>query len=315
MSFSVYINQSKTYPSIILKDDSLKTFAEVFCFGGLLNSFSIEQNGKLFNIVDAYTDTDDAIAKRNTWFKSCRLSPFPCRLKDGVYEWQNQQYKIDKFYLGDNALHGIIYDAVYDIIRTEANEQFALVELSYDYKGYDKGYPFEFITRLIWKLEADNLLSVSSYVTNKSNTAIPYCEGWHPYFKLDVPVDDCMLQFNASRQIEFDSSCIPTGKLIEEKRFKQPTFLKNIFLDNCFMLDENTKEPKCILKGNQFALSIITAESYPYLQIFTPDHRENIAIENLSAAPDAFNNKIGLQYLQPNKEYHYKTSYQLEKIS
>ena len=314
MSFSFSINQSKTYPSIILSEDSSNTEAEIFCFGGLLNAFAVKQSGKMFNIVDAYTDIDDAIAKRNTWFKSCRLSPFPCRLKNGVYKLQNDKYKIEKFYLGENAMHGIIYDAVYDIVRTEANENYALVELSYDYKGEDKGYPFSFNTRLIWKLEVNNLLSVSSYVINKSDSIIPYCEGWHPYFKLDIPIDDCTLEFDASDLLEFDSNCIPTGKLVEEKGFNQPTLLKKICLDNCFVLDEKIREPKCILKGKQLALSIIPAASYPYLQIFTPDHRKNIAIENLSAAPDAFNNKIGLQHLQPNQEYHLKTSYQIEYL-
>jgi len=314
MSFSVKINHSKKYPSIILSDDSSKTEAEIFCFGGLLNTFAVEQNGKLFNVVDAYADIDDAIEKRNTWFKSCRLSPFPCRLKDGIYELHKEQFKIEKFYLGENAMHGIIYDAVYDILGIEANDSFALVELSYDYKGADKGYPFAFATRLVWKLEANNLLSISSYVTNKTSLIIPYAEGWHPYFKLDIPIDDCTLKFDASDLLAFDANFIPTGKLIEDKRFKQPTLLKDICLDNCFVLDKNIEEPKCILKGKQLAISIIPKAPYDYLQIFTPEHRENIAIENLSAAPDAFNNKIGLQHLQPNQAYHFKTSYQIEHL-
>jgi len=315
MSFSVNIIQSKDYPSTILSHDGSNTEAEIFCFGGLLNSFSIEQNRKLFNIVDAYTDTDEAIAKRNTWFKSCRLSPFPCRLKSGVYEWLNHQYRMEKFYMGENAIHGIIYDGVYDIVTTEANKDNALAELRYDYNGEDKGYPFAFSTRLVWKLEANNLLSVTSYIINKTNTTIPYCEGWHPYFKLDIPIDDCTLEFDASDLLEFDANCIPTGKSVEEKRFKKATSLKNISLDNCFVLDKNIEQPKCILKGKQLALSIMPAASYQYLQIFTPDHRENIAIENLSAAPDAFNNKIGLQILQPNQEYSFKTSYQIQKLN
>ena len=222
MSFSFSINQSKTYPSIILSEDSSNTEAEIFCFGGLLNTFAVKQSGKMFNVVDAYTDIDDAIAKRNTWFKSCRLSPFPCRVKNGFYKLKNDKYKIEKFYLGENAMHGIIYDAVYDIVRTEANENYALVELSYDYKGEDKGYPFSFNTRLIWKLEVNNLLSVSSYVINKSDAIIPYCEGWHPYFQLDIPVDDCTLEFDASYFLEFDSKCIPNGKLVEEKGLNKP---------------------------------------------------------------------------------------------
>lgn len=314
MSFSININQSQTFPSIILSDDSSNTVAEIFCFGGLLNSFSIEQNGNSFNVVDAYTDLDDAIAKRNTWFKSCRLSPFACRLENGIYEFEGKEYKIEKFYLGESALHGIIYDVVYDITETEANENFALVELSYDYNGEDKGYPFAFSTRLIWKLEADNLLSVSSFVINKTNVVIPYCEGWHPYFKLDIPVDDCTLEFDAGYLVEFDSRCIPTSNLLEEKRFNEPTLLKSISLDNCFVLDTDIENPSCKLKGKTIQLSIVPDPSFPYLQVFIPDHRENIAIENLSAAPNAFNNKIGLQMLQPNQEYCFKTSYQIKNL-
>jgi aldose 1-epimerase len=311
MSFSIKINQSKTHPSIILSDDTSNTFAEIFCFGGLLNSFSVKLDGRSLNIVDAYTDIDDAIAKRNTWFKSCRLSPFPCRLKNGIYKLDDNEYKIEKFYLGANAMHGVIYDAVYDIVRTEANKDFALVELSYDYKGEDQGYPFLFTTRLIWKLEADNLLSVSSFVINKTKIEIPYCEGWHPYFKLDIPIDNCTLEFNASHRVEFDSNCIPTGKSTEEKIFNRPELLKGISLDNCYLLDTSIEQPTCKLIGSKLQLLITPDKSYPYLQVFIPDHRENIAIENLSAAPNAFNNKIGLQMLQPNLEYHYKTSYQI----
>jgi aldose 1-epimerase len=48
---------------------------------------------------------------------------------------------------------------------------------------------------------------------------------------------------------------------------------------------------------------------YPYLQIYIPDNRQSIAIENLSAAPDAFNNKIGLLELEPYQQNQFSTSY------
>jgi len=58
-------------------------------------------------------------------------------------------------------------------------------------------------------------------------------------------------------------------------------------------------------------LNIIPASSYPYLQIYTPPHRDSIAIENLSSAPDAFNNRIGLIIAKPNEKYVFTTTYQL----
>jgi len=313
MPFTVTIDSSQTFPCIILKNTNNNCVAEIFCFGGLLNSFCIEKDGDLFNVVDAYKNVDDAIAKKNTWFKSCKLSPFACRLKNGTYEVHFKEYKIDKFYLGENAMHGLVYDAVYDIAETLATRDFASVELQYQYKGEDEGYPFAYNIKLVWQLETDNKLSVTSTIQHQNTFSIPYCEGWHPYFKLDEPIDNCTLQFDANEMLEFDESLIPTGDFINYDRFATPVLLKNINLDNCYLLSD-IHQPKAILKGKQLQLIIIPNAAYPYLQIFTPDHRENIAIENLSAAPDAFNNKMGLLMLEPNKTYNFTTSYQIEVI-
>jgi aldose 1-epimerase len=55
--------------------------------------------------------------------------------------------------------------------------------------------------------------------------------------------------------------------------------------------------------------------SYPYLQLYTPPHRESIAIENLSAAPDAFNNGMGLINLEPGASATFKTAYTISCLS
>jgi aldose 1-epimerase len=46
------------------------------------------------------------------------------------------------------------------------------------------------------------------------------------------------------------------------------------------------------------------------MQFYTPDDRKKIAIENLSSAPDAFNNKMGLHVLEPQDTINFSTSYQ-----
>ena len=310
MPFTATIDSSTIYPSVILKNTSNNCSAEIFCFGGLLNSFCIEKDNTLINVVDAYKDVDDAIAQKNTWFKSCKLSPFACRLKNGAYEFEGNNYKVEKFYYGENAMHGIVYDAVYDIVETQATEDFALVALTYQYEGEDKGYPFAYNIKLVWKLEANNKLSITSTIQHFNEVAIPYCEGWHPYFKLDEPIDDCTLQFDATTMLAFDESLIPTRDFINDDRFTLPVLLKFNNLDNCYLLSA-IEQPKAVLSSKQLQLTIMPDAAYPYLQIFTPDHRENIAIENLSAAPDAFNNKMGLLLLEPNTAYHFTTSYQI----
>jgi len=61
-------------------------------------------------------------------------------------------------------------------------------------------------------------------------------------------------------------------------------------------------------------LYIYPDRAYPYLQVYTPPHRKSIAIENLSSAPDAFNNKIGLIELGPEDSQAFQTRYRIAKI-
>ena len=61
-------------------------------------------------------------------------------------------------------------------------------------------------------------------------------------------------------------------------------------------------------------LEISPARSYPYLQLYTPPHRQSIAFENLSAAPDAFNNAMGLISLLEGQEKVFETRYTLRNV-
>ena len=60
-------------------------------------------------------------------------------------------------------------------------------------------------------------------------------------------------------------------------------------------------------------LEIQPDASYPYLQIYIPPHRQSIAIENLSAPPDSFNNGIGLITLAAGESTVFSTQYVVKK--
>ena len=107
----------------------------------------------------------------------------------------------------------------------------------------------------------------------------------------------------------FDTELIPTGELINDDRFTNGGSLKGVFLDNCFLLDASIHHPKCILSNQDLQLLIEPSINYPYMQFYTPDDRKKIAIENLSSAPDAFNNKMGLHILEPQETINFSTSY------
>lgn len=309
MSFSATINNKEKYPSILLKDEIKNCEVEIYSFGALLNSFSVALNGTIMNVVDGFPSSIDAEHNITNGFKSAKLSPFVCRMNKGEFSFDNENFKIEKFYLPPHAIHGLIYDAVYRIIATNVNENSASVTLAYEYNSNDKGYPFNYYSEVIWTLSAKNHLSVTTRVINKTAQSIPFADGWHPYFTLGTTVDECTLQFDSNTLIEFDETLIPTGNKKEDNRFEKASSLKNIFLDNCFELNKNGG---CVLENEKLKLSILPDATYPFLQVYTPPHRNSIAIENLSATPDAFNNEMGLLLIEPNKEYSFTTTYQVE---
>ena len=139
-----------------------------------------------------------------------------------------------------------------------------------------------------------------------ADQSMPVSDGWHPYFSLGTTVNDLEIFLNTDTMIEFDEKLLPTGNILVDNRFKSPVKLGNISLDNCFVLKDFAK-PACILKNNAtgISLEIIADKSYPFLQVFTPDHRKSIAIENLSSPPDSFNNKINIDILKPGGEKKY----------
>jgi aldose 1-epimerase len=279
----------------------------------LLNSFHIPTKKKLINIIDGFETAEEAAANTTNGFKSAKLNPFVCRLKNGEYNFNNKKYTIEKFYLEPHAIHGIIFDAPFTIIDSSATEESATVVLQYNYLGTDKGYPFNYTTTVTWKLEANCSLTVSTTVNHNNNDAIPFADGWHPYFTLGETIDDCILQLDSREQLEFDETLLPTKFIVRDERFVHGSLLKNISLDNCFQLT-NPGKSVCTLKNNDLQLTIVPDASYPFLQVYTPSHRKSIAIENLSAAPNAFNNNWGLVFLEPNKEYHFTTKYSARSL-
>jgi len=312
MPFSILTEEQNNSIVIILKDENIKCEAEIYSFGAILNRFSIPVNNKAINVIDGFSSVADSKENITKGFKSTKLSPFVCRLTKGEYKFNGTPYKIDKFYIGDSAIHGLLFDQSFTIKDNGADDDKAFVVLSCQYTKKEEGFPFTFDMEVTYTLTPNNSLTLTTKVTNTGTTNMPLSDGWHPYFTLDTKVDELFVQFNSKRMIEFDDKLVPTGNYLPFNNFSEAKKLGDTFLDNCFELNE-TGAIVCTLKNkkNGLQLNIIPASSYPYLQIYTPPHRDSIAIENLSSAPDAFNNRIGLIIAKPNEKYVFTTTYQL----
>ncbi len=311
MSFKVSIDDQNGFPIISLKDGAGGAEAEIYAFGGLLNAFKVPVNGSVFNVVEGFTGREDILTNITHGFKSAKLNPFVCRMFEGKYRLENKEYKVHKHFLNGHAIHGLIYDGIYTVRNQESGNNQASVTLQYDYKGDDAGYPFPYTVIVEWKLEAENQLSVTTTVSHTNEHSIPMADGWHPYFTLGGSVDEWNIQFDSNTQLEYDAALLPSGKKIKDERFINGASLKGIQLDNSFELDPTKNGAKCVLSNDRWKLIIEPDTSYPLLQLYIPPHRKSIAIENLSGAPDNFNNGMWRIDLLPNERKVFTTRYKV----
>jgi aldose 1-epimerase len=190
---------------------------------------------------------------------------------------------------------------------------YAQLILLFEYKGTDPGYPFPYDLQLQWTLYPDNLIGIETSIVNKANRVMPLMDGWHPYFTLGGQVDDYLLEFHSIGKLIMRKDLIPTGEIRQENIFEKGLKIGDTFYDDCYLLDPI--QNKIQLSYEDKSIIIAPIHNYPYLQLYTPEDRKSITVENLSGAPDCFNNKMGLQKLEPQGQIYFETSYQFKSTS
>jgi aldose 1-epimerase len=319
MPFKVERKSEGGFNKIILKDSSTHTSAEIIpdC-GAILHAFTVLQHGHFINVIDQYDSAADFEANAETkGMKSCKLSPFACRIKNAKYSFGGQQYTFNKYMLGDNAIHGLLYDVAFEVKDLVADGEKAQVTLMYVYKGGNAGFPFSYNCTITYSLKKESTLTITTEITNTGEGLIPMQDGWHPYFKMGKKVDELQLEFQSKEKIIFDDTLVPNGETEPYQEFDSLKQIGDAFFDNCFSVNFAECQPMCVLRDpvQKLQVEIHPDKSYPYLQIYTPPHRNSIAIENLSAVPDAFNNGIGLITLAPQTSQVFATTFKITPLN
>src|SRR6478609_11346464 len=197
MAFETVITEDSGLEVIVLRDKITGCEAEIYAFGGLLNAFHIPGKDQKTNVIDGFASVQDAKENITNGFKSTKLSPFVCRMNKGHYRFEGKDLTIQKYFLAGHAIHGLLFDAVFEVVAKDANDQMAAVVLKYTYQASDAGYPFSYQMFITWKLETGNKLTVTTSVSNTNQQAVPLADGWHPYFALGGSVDEWALQFDS----------------------------------------------------------------------------------------------------------------------
>lgn len=270
-----------------LKSTDNKAMATIF----------LEEGGRLqelkFN--DVFLIKDQENFDYTDSYASSILFPFTSRIENGVYSFQDKEYQFNLNEPGKNALHGLVYNQKFELISKEENSNFCAVTIAYKENKESEGFPYTYEIYATYTLYKNNI-SLALKIKNTDLKAYPFTLGWHPYFISDA-ISKSSLSFKSDKKIEFNESLV-TKKVIDHKT-EEVFKIEDKQLDDCFILNSDTIE----FKTPSYQIEISTNKIENYLQLYTPKDYPLIAIEPMTGISNSFNNKIGLQVLEPNDSY------------
>ena len=258
-------------------------------------------NCNRIDLIDGISANDDGLKTYKNKYNSAILFPYPNRIADGTYMFKNINYNLEINEPAlNNRLHGLVFNQRFTVKETFTSIENAKIVFNYKYDGSTEGFPFPYNLELTYTF-TKNKVSLDFEVINEGKTAFPFGIGWHPYFKVDN-LSDSTLDFEAKTQYLVNKNMIPTEET--PLKFKTPLLIKDTFLDDCFI----TEKSKTLLKTDIYTIEIDFSSKKPtsFLQVYTPQTRDSIAIEPMTCAPNSFNNKNGLLILETDKKYNWK---------
>jgi aldose 1-epimerase len=238
------------------------------------------------------------------------LVPWPNRIRDGEYTFAGRDLQLG---LTEPARH----NATHGLARWAAwtPEGLAASSVSLGYRLMAQtGYPWTVDLHVLYDLSADGL-TVTQTATNLSDRPAPYASGAHPYLSAgDGPVDGWELTLPASTRLLSDERQLPVGEedvagTAYDFRIARP--VGDLRLDDAFGgLERDADGVATALvchpaTGRGAALWV--DRHHHWLMAFSADDgwdppRQALAVEPMTAPPDAFRSGRDLLTLNPAGE-------------
>ncbi len=237
------------------------------------------------------------------------LVPWPNRVRDGIWTLDGTRQQLDLTEPArHNALHGLLAFTDYEV--REQGDAFVVLGATIHPQH---GWPFLVDTWVRYELTADGV-AVTHGAENRSTAAAPYAVGTHPFLRVgDVPVDTLTLTVPAPSYVDVDERLNPVATVpVDGTRFdlRHGPLVADVELDTAYAAVEHADGASAWLTAPDGSRTELVQDAdWAYVQVFTtpifPDqdgaggvHRA-IAIEPMTAPPDALNSGDGLVWIEP----------------
>jgi aldose 1-epimerase len=245
-------------------------------------------------------------------YHGCVLIPWPNRIAAGRYAFDGEEHQLAISEPERNAaLHGLACWRPW----TLEDHQPDRVALSFRILP-SPGYPFHLDTTVEYRLDAGGM-QVTTTSLNSGDRPCPYALGFHPYLAAapGSVVDECALRLDVRRRLVPDELLIPRG---DEPvagggyDFRAPRPVGGLSVDDAFtdvVRDEQGRSWARLRGADGRTAAIWADRNFGYWQAYSADRlpapmtRRAMALEPMTAAPNAFNTGDGLIRLDPGESF------------
>jgi aldose 1-epimerase len=232
------------------------------------------------------------------------LFPFPGRLRDGRLFANGHTFQLPLLdSTKQHAIHGFTPRNPWRVTAMTATPDSASItgsfDLAEDLPAAIHQWPANFTLTVTYRLAADRL-TVEATVLNRGEVELPFGLGYHPYFRLpgvpDADVGGHILQAYVAKLWQVDANALPTGNVVDvpnELDFRTPRPIGATALDHVLSGVTTTgafRELAVLAHPDSPGrLRLFADAAFRELVLFTPAHRQAVAIEPYTCSADAAN--------------------------
>ncbi len=239
------------------------------------------------------------------------LVPWPNRVEDGVWIHDGVAQVLDITEPAlHNALHGLLRDRPYAVVQRTTGAV-TLAATVYP----TRGYPFLLDTTVRYEL-VDDGMRVTHGVVNAGASRAPYAVGTHPFLRLgDVPTYELSLTIAAATRFETDARLNPIRESSvdgTEYDLRAGRLVATLDLDDAFggvTSVDGVSRHRLTAPDGRF-VELWQESEFGYVQVFTTRIFPKdgalgtaIAVEPMTAPPNALNSGQGLLWLEPGESW------------
>jgi aldose 1-epimerase len=264
----------------------------------------VQRGGQLLDVI--YADPALFRGGRPTGSGTPILFPFPNRIRDGRFTWDGREYQLprnDSAHV--NAIHGFAFDRPWRVVDQGGDADGAWVTGEFrgsaDAPELTACWPADFRIRVTHRLRAARL-EIAAEVHNPDSRWLPFGLGYHPYFRVPLVPNsnaaDCTVQGNA-REVWELQQFLPTGvRRPPEPRLDlaSPRPFPDLRLDDVYTGVESAPvvdgfRVLAALRQPPYGVEVrlLAEPAFRELVLYTPPHRQAIALEPYTCTTDAVN--------------------------